>query len=221
MADRTPPTERTRVRRIPERGYYDAASINPILDEALVCHVAFVHDGQPVSIPAVHGRIGSDLYLHGSVASRMQRSLAEGIPVAVSVAIVDGFVIGRSILSHSMNYRSVVLFGVAEAVSDEEEKRAALIAITNFILPDRWDAIREPTEAEWAQTHVLRIPLAEASAKIRTGPPIEETEEDYELDAWAGVIPLRIAASVPVPGPRQEPTAPVPPDVTGVVERYP
>ncbi len=221
MSTTNPPTERTRVRRLPDRGRYDAASIYPILDEALVCHVAFVHDGSPVSMPAVHGRIDDDLYLHGSVASRMMRTTGEGLPLSISVALVDGFVMGRSILSHSYNYRSVVVFGVATLVADELEKRAALQAVTAHFLPGRWDRLREPTESEWAQTRLLRIPLNEASAKIRTGPPLEETEQDYQLGAWAGVVPLRIAAAEPIPDPRLDPTISVTTDVATLIDRYP
>ena len=215
------PNERVRVKRIPDRGRYDTDTIYPILDEALVCHVAFVHDGHPVTIPAVHGRVEDDLYLHGSVASRMMRTLKDGVPVSISVAIVDGLVLGRSILSHSMNYRSVVLFGTAEPVTDEQEKRRALEAVTAHYLPERWQHIRPPNEAEWAQTQLLRVPIVEGSAKIRTGPPIEETEEDYSIDAWAGVVPLRVTASDPVPGPRLDPTKTVTDNVRELVARYP
>ncbi len=221
MSNPNQPTSRTRVRRFPDRGHYDAASIYPILDEALVCHVAFVHEGSPVSIPAVHGRIDDDLYLHGSVASRMMRTVGEGLPVSISVALVDGIVIGRAILGHTYNYRSVVLFGSATMVADESEKRAALKAVTAHFLPDRWEQIREPTEAEWAQTRLLRVPLGEASAKIRTGPPIEETEEDYQLEAWAGVVPLRVAADEPIPDPRLDPSVELTDDIKKLIDRYP
>ena len=214
------PTKRTEVRRIPDRGHYDTSTIYPILDEALVCHVAFVHDEHPVSIPAVHGRVGDDLYLHGSVASRMMRSLKSGIPVSVSVAIVDGFVLGRSIMSHSMNYRSVVLFGSATPVIDEEEKQRVLVAVTGRFFPDRWDKLRPPTQKEWATTQLLKLPISEASAKVRTGPPFEETEEDYTHDAWAGVVPLRITASEPIPGPRFDPSRGLTPNVQALVERF-
>ncbi len=214
------PTDRTQVKRLADRGHYDRETIYPILDEALVCHVAFVHHDHPVSIPAVHGRIDDNLYLHGSVASRMMRTLKDGVPVSVSVALVDGFVLGRSILSHTMNYRSVVLFGTAAPVTDEQEKRIALEAVTSHFLPDRWEHIRPPSDAEWAQTQLLRIPLSEGSAKVRTGPPIEETEDDYRIEAWAGVIPLRVAAGEPIPDPRLDSTREIPENVRRLLERY-
>ncbi len=221
MASAIGPTDRTQVRRLADRGYYEKDAVYPILDEALVCHVAFVHDDYPVTIPAAHGRIDDNLYLHGSVASRMMRTLKRGVPVSISVALVDGFVLGRSILGHSMNYRSVVLFGTAEPVTDEQEKRAALEAVTAHFLPDRWKHIRPPSTAEWAQTELLRVPLAEGSAKIRTGPPIEETEEDYSIGAWAGVIPLRIVAGEPIPDPRLDAAIEITQDVQKLIERYP
>ncbi|MCP3976077.1 MAG: pyridoxamine 5'-phosphate oxidase family protein [bacterium] len=220
MTNTIGPTDRTRVKRLADRGHYDRETIYPILDEALVCHVAFVHDDHPVSIPAVHGRIGDDLYLHGSVASRMMHTLKGGVPVSISVALVDGLVLGRSILSHSMNYRSVVLFGTAVVVTDEQEKRTALEAVTAHFLPDRWEHIRPPNDAEWAQTQLLRIPLCEGSAKVRTGPPIEESEDDYEIGSWAGVIPLRVTAGEPIPDPRLDSTGELPKSVRTLLERY-
>ncbi len=205
---------------MPGRGHYDRETIYPILDEALICHIAFVHDGHPVSIPAVHGRIDDSLYLHGSVASRMMRTLSGGAPVSISVALVDGLVIGRSIYSHSMNYRSVVLFGEAERVTDRQEKREALRAVSAHFLPNRWDHIRAPSEAEWAETLLLRFPLEEGSAKVRTGPPNEQTEEDYSIAEWAGVIPLRIVAGEPIPGPRLDPDMEISQSVKDLLERH-
>ncbi len=217
MSRTTGPTERTRLRRLADRGHYDKDTIYPILDEALICHVAFVQDDHPVSIPVVHGRINDDLYLHGAVASRLMRTLEGGVPISISVALVDGLVLGRSIMSHSMNYRSVVLFGTAESVTNEDEKRAALEAVTAQYLPDRWSNIRPPNTAEWAMTRLLRVAINEASAKVRMGPPVEETEEDYQIEAWAGVIPMRIVAGDPIPGPRQDPDVEVSPDVQKII----
>jgi len=190
------PTERTRVRRIPVRGSYDRPTIEAILDEGVVCHVGFIHDRQPVVIPTLYARVGDVVYLHGSAASRMLRTLAEGCYACVTVTLLDGLVLARSIFHHSANYRSVVLFGQLCRVDDRAEKLAALEAFAEHLVPGRWAEVRSPSASELRATTVLALLLAEASAKVRSGPPSDE-EKDYELDVWAGVIPLRLAASEP------------------------
>lgn len=198
------PTERTTVKRLPKRGVYDRASVYDILDEAFVCHVGFAVDGKPYVIPTSYGRIGDLLYIHGSAASRMLRELGKGIDVCVTVTLIDGLVLARSAFHHSINYRSVVVFGRAETVEDPQEKMTALEAFTEHIVRGRWAEVRWPDEGEMKATLVLRLPLEEASAKVRTGPPIDD-EDDYRLPVWAGVIPLELVASEPVDDPRLEP----------------
>ncbi|MBA3323078.1 MAG: pyridoxamine 5'-phosphate oxidase family protein [Pyrinomonadaceae bacterium] len=195
------PTVRTKLRRLPKRGAYDRELIYQILDEAFICHVGFVVDGQPYVIPTGYGRVGETLYLHGSAASRMLRNLAKGIDVCVTVILTDGLVLARSAFHHSMNYRSVVVLGQATVVEDKQEKLIALEALTNHIIPQRWAEVRAPNEQELKATLVLALSLVEVSAKVRTGPPVDD-EEDYQLPVWAGVIPLRLAASPPVSDPR-------------------
>lgn len=187
------PTERTTLKRLPKRAEYDRASVCKILDEGFVCHVGFVVNGQPFVVPTGYGRIGDRLYIHGSAASRMMKAVGEGIEVCMTVTLVDGLVLARSAFHHSMNYRSVMVFGRATVVEDAEEKMEALKAFTEHIVPGRWAETRWPNESEMKATTVLMLPLAEASAKIRTGPPIDD-EEDYELNVWAGVLPLRLQA---------------------------
>jgi len=194
-------TERTRVRRLPDRGHYERDVINAILDEALVCHVGFVADGQPYVIPTAFGRVDDRLYLHGSAASRTLRSLASGIPVCVTVSLIDGLVLARSAFHHSINYRSVVVLGTAQAVVDREERLAALEAISEHIVPGRWREVRPPNDQELKATAVLRLLLSEASAKIRTGPPLDDAA-DLTQPCWAGVIPLRLVAGEPVADPK-------------------
>ncbi len=184
-------TNRTRLKRLPKRGAFDRATIYPILDEAFICHVGFVVEGQPYVIPTGFARIGDDLYIHGSSASRMLRNIAKGIDVCVTVTLLDGLVLARSAFHHSMNYRSVVILGKAELVEDADEKNKALEAFTEHIIPGRWAEVRWPTELELKATSVLKLPIEEASAKIRTGDPIDD-EEDYEMDVWAGVLPLKL-----------------------------
>ena len=191
------PTERTQVRRLPKRAVYDREAIYRILDEGLVCHVGFVADGQPVVIPTGYGRDGDTLYVHGSVASRMLRDLAKGVDVCVTVTLLDGLVLARSAFHHSMNYRSVVIFGTAAVVEDQTTKREALRAFTEHIAPGRWREVRPPTESELKATTVLAIPLKEMSAKVRTGPPLDD-EEDYSLPVWAGVLPLELRSEQPM-----------------------
>lgn len=195
------PTQRTTIKRVPKRGNYQQETIYQILDEGLVCHVGFVVDNQPFVIPTAYGRIEDKLYIHGSPASRMLRNLQQGIQVCLTVTLIDGLVLARSAFHHSMNYRSVVVFGTAEVVSDSEEKLQALYAFTEHVIPGRWQEVRQPNPHELAGTLVLTLPLAEASAKIRTGAPIDD-EADYLLPVWAGEIPLRVVAGTPINDPR-------------------
>ena len=190
-------TDRTTVKRIPKRGAYDRETVNAILDEAFICHLGFVVDGQPYVIPTGYARVGDELFIHGSAASRMMRSLADGIDVCVTVTLIDGLVLARSAFHHSMNYRSVVILGKAEMVTDIDEKNKALEAFTEHIIPGRWNEVRWPTDLELKATTVLRLPIYEASAKIRTGPPIDD-DEDYSMDVWAGVLPLALTSGSPI-----------------------
>ncbi len=196
-----PQTTRTTLNRLPKRGQFEHESINAILDEGFICHVGFVIDGQPFVIPTGYARVDDRLYIHGSQASRMLRTLATGVDVCVTVTLVDGLVLARSAFHHSINYRSVVVFGRATLVTERNEKSSALFALSEHFIKGRWNDVREPTESELRQTSVLVLPLEEASAKVRTGPPLDD-DEDYELPIWAGVIPLRLAASAPIPDPR-------------------
>ncbi len=190
-------TERTTLKRLPKRGHFERETINAILDEAFICHVGFVVDGQPYVIPTGFARVGDKMYIHGSAASRMLRNLAEGIDVCITVTLLDGLVLARSAFHHSMNYRSVVILGKAEMVVGADEKNKALKAFTEHIVPGRWADVRWPTELELKATTVLRLPISEASAKIRTGPPIDD-DEDYAMDVWAGVLPLNLKPEPPV-----------------------
>jgi nitroimidazol reductase NimA-like FMN-containing flavoprotein (pyridoxamine 5'-phosphate oxidase superfamily) len=193
---RLEPTARSRVRRLPERGAYDRTTIDAILDEGLICHVGFVEDGQPYVIPTIHARDGDELYLHGSSASRMLRTLTGGIPLCVTVTILDGLVLARSAFHHSMNYRSVVVFGTAVEVTDRSDQLHAMETITEHVAPGRWAEARQPTEREIRQTTILRVGLDEASAKIRSGGP-KDDEEDLALAIWAGVLPFRLVPEEP------------------------
>jgi nitroimidazol reductase NimA-like FMN-containing flavoprotein (pyridoxamine 5'-phosphate oxidase superfamily) len=194
-------TDRTTLKRLPKRGHFDREIINSILDEGFICHVGFVVDGQPFVIPTGYARVDDQLFIHGSQASRMLKNLSQGIDVCVTVTLVDGLVLARSAFHHSINYRSVVVFGTARLLNDREEKIAALLALSEHFIKGRWDDVREPTEQELKATSVLAMKLEEASAKIRTGPPLDD-EEDYSLPIWAGVIPLKMVASEPISDPR-------------------
>jgi uncharacterized protein len=207
------PTPRTTVRRLPKRGHYDRETIAAILDEGLICHVGFVAEGQPYVIPTIYARQGDRLILHGSAVSRMLRTLAGGVPVCVTVTLVDGLVLARSVFNHSMNYRSVVVLGTATAL-EGEEKVGALQAIAEHVAPGRWNEARGPSASELKQTLALWLPLDEASAKVRTGPPIDE-DEDYSLPCWAGVLPLALTAGSPLADPRLPAEIPPPPSVRG------
>ena len=197
----TAPSQRTRVRRAPARADYERATIDAILDEALIAHLGFAVDGQPYVIPTLHARVGDTVYLHGSAASRMIRTLGAGTPACLTVTLIDGIVLARSAFHHSMNYRSVVVLGQARVVSDPDEMLRALQAFTEGIVPGRWDEVRPPNPKELKGTRVLAMTLDEASAKARTGPPVDD-DEDYAIGAWAGVIPMKLAADAPVDDPR-------------------
>jgi len=195
------PTERTRVKRLPDRGKYDAETVHKILDEGFVCHVGFAVDGQPFVIPTNYARIGEIVYLHGSAASRMLKTLSGGVQLCVTVTLVDGLVLARSAFHHSVNYRSVVMLGMATLVESADEKMRALEAFTEHIVPGRWKDIRQPTELELKATTVLALPLAEVSAKVRSGPAKDEPE-DYALPIWAGVLPLPVTPAAPIDDPK-------------------
>ena len=194
--NKLPQTARTSLKRLPQRGSYDRELINQILDEGFICHIGFAVDGQPFVIPTGYARVGDRLFVHGSQASRMLRVLGKGIEVCLAATLIDGLVLARSAFHHSMNYRSVVVFGCATIVDDPDEKIAALRALSEHMIPGRWDDVREPNEREMQLTTVLSLSLNEASAKVRTGPPLDDAE-DYELPIWAGVIPLRMVADTP------------------------
>lgn len=217
MPETFPPTERTRVVREPHRGSFDRETIYKILDEGFVCHVGFSMDGQPYVIPTMFARVGEAIYFHGSAASRMLRGVSSGLAVCVTVTLIDGLVLARSVFNHSMNYRSVVALGNAALVDAAEEKLAALRAFTEKILPGRWNDVRQPSEKELKATSILRLPLSEVSAKMRTG-PVEDDAEDYALLVWAGVLPFRLAAGKPVRDVRCEPALAVP-DSVAVFDR--
>src|SRR5262249_50230855 len=195
------PTPRTTLKRLPQRGRFDRATVHAILDEALVCHVGFVAEEQPFVIPTIHARVGDVLYVHGSAASRMLKTVRGGVSVCLTATLVDGLVLARSAFHHSINYRSVVVLGQATAVEEATEKWDALEAIVEHVAPGRWAEVRKPNEKELAATLVLRLPIEEASAKVRTGPPIDD-EEDYALPVWAGVLPLSIVPGSPIADPR-------------------
>ena len=208
------PTPRTRVRRKPARGGYDRELIHSILDEAISCHVGFVDDSVPYVMPTIHARIEDTLYLHGSKASRMLKVLGEGVPCCVTATLVDGLVLARAALHHSLNYRSVVVLGTAEPVTEEEEKRAAFEAVVEHIIPGRTAEARAADAADLKATQIVRLRLDEVSAKVRTGPPVDE-RGDMDLPVWAGELPLRTVAGEPVPDPAGEVDVPVPGYVTG------
>jgi nitroimidazol reductase NimA-like FMN-containing flavoprotein (pyridoxamine 5'-phosphate oxidase superfamily) len=212
------PTERTRVVREPHRGYFDRETIYKILDEGFVCHVGFSVEDQPYVIPTMFARVNDALYFHGSAASRMLRGVSSGFAVCITVTLIDGLVLARSVFNHSMNYRSVVALGKATLVDASEEKLAALRAFTEKILPGRWDDARQPSEKELKATSILRLPLSEVSAKMRIG-DVQDDEPDYPLPVWAGVLPLRLTASAPIRDIRCDPDLPVPASVANFDRR--
>lgn len=194
-------TERTAVRRVPQNATYDKETIYKILDEAFVCHIGFIADGKPVVIPTAYGRIGDKLYIHGAPASRMLRSLSGDIDICVTVTLLDGLVLARSAFHHTFNYRSVVIFGKAEQITERAEKIQALYAFSEHIIEGRWQDVREPNEKELSGTLVLSVPLNEVSAKVRGGPP-EDDPQDLDLPIWGGVIPLTLVADQPISDPK-------------------
>ena len=203
MSEIQNPTARTRVVREADRAVYDRETAYQILDEGFLCHVGFVADGQPFVIPTSYGRKDANLYIHGSAASRMLRNLKEGVPVCITVTLLEGLVLARSIFNHSMNYRSVVVLGKATLVDDPQEKLSALRVLSEHILPGRWDDSRQPNERELKATSVLRVPIEEFSAKVRLGPPIDDAD-DMAFPTWAGVIPLEMKAGTPINDPKLE-----------------
>jgi hypothetical protein len=203
------PTPRTTVKRMPERAVYDREAIEAILDEAVFCHVAVVADGSPRVIPTIHARLGNTLFIHGSNASRTLRALKDGAEVCVVVTLLDGLVLARSAFNSSMNYRSVVVYGNAREVTDPDEKWEAQHALVEHVIPGRAADARMPNEKELRQTTILAIPLDEASAKIRTGPPSDD-EGDYTMDVWAGVIPFETVPRPPIDDPQLPPGAAAP-----------
>jgi nitroimidazol reductase NimA-like FMN-containing flavoprotein (pyridoxamine 5'-phosphate oxidase superfamily) len=206
------PTERTRVRRIPEKAEYDRATVNEILDEALICHVGFIQDGAPYVIPTIHARVGSTLYFHGSAASRMLRLMRSGAHVTVTVTLLDGIVAARSVFHHSMHYRSAVIMGQARVVDDPAEREVAFAAITNAVLPGRWDEARHPSRNEDKGTLLVAVPIEEFSAKV-SDKDVGDEPEDYALPIWAGVIPLTLTPGTPEPDDRLLDGVDVPPSV--------
>jgi len=215
----TPSSERVTVKRLAARGVYDPEEIHGILDAGFICHVAFAVEGQPRVLPTAYVRVGDEVYLHGSPSNQMLRSLVASPEACVCVTHVDGLVLARSAFHHSINYRSVVLFGPAREVDDTERKLAALHALTNRIIPGRWNEVRTPNEAELKGTLVIAIRIAEASAKVRNAPP-KDDEEDYALPVWAGVVPLSVVAAQPVRDPRLPPDIPQPAHVTAYLKNH-
>ena len=207
------PSRRVRVTRLHERARYDREAVEAVLDAGLVAHLGFLSEGQPYVIPTLHARVGDAVYVHGSAASRTLRALRDGIPACLTVTLLDGIVLARSVFEHSMNYRSVVVLGTAVPVDEPDEKLTALEAFTEKLLPGRWAEARPPTRTELKATSILRLPLDEASAKIREGGPEDGDTPDAELDVWAGHVPLVVEARPPVPDPTLRPGIPVPPGV--------
>jgi nitroimidazol reductase NimA-like FMN-containing flavoprotein (pyridoxamine 5'-phosphate oxidase superfamily) len=206
------PTPRTKLSRRPERGTYDRETVYAILDEALICHIGFALEGQPYVLPTTHARLDDRLYVHGSIASRMLKTLRGGVPVCVTVTLIDGLVLARSAFHHSMNYRSVVVLGTATEVTDPEHKRRAFNALVEHVVPGRSAQVRGASDQELNATSVLCVPITEASAKVRTGEPVD-SEEDYALPCWAGVVPVALRAQTPIADSRLAPGVPVPREV--------
>ncbi len=212
----TAPSARTTVKRIPDRARYDRDAVASILDAAPICHLGFVVDGHPFVVPTIAARVDDTVFVHGSPASRVLRAGVRGIDVCLTVSVIDALVVARSAFHHSMNYRSVMVLGTAEVVTSIDEKRRALQAITNHVVPGRWEETRQPTEKELRGTSVLALSLDEASAKIRTGQPIDDPE-DYALPVWAGIVPLATVAGTPIPDPQLAPGIEMPPSVTALL----
>ena len=208
-------TDRNRIRRLPKRGQYDRQTIYQILDEALICHVGFVDKNQPYVIPINFARVGDSIVMHGAKASRLLKHIQAGHPICVEATIVDGLVLARSVFHHSVNYRSVVIFGRGRLIEEEQEKLAALRAVTEHLIPGRWDEARLPNRKELNATSVVSIKVDEASAKVRVGPPVDE-QEDYAMPVWAGILPLQELPLAPVQDELQSQDIPLP----GYVANY-
>jgi len=211
--DNFTPTERTKIRRKPDRGSYDRELIYSILDEAFVCHVAFIADDLPLVVPTNYVRVGDKLFLHGSVGSRFMKTLSSGAPFCLSVTLLDGIVCAPTATGHSVNYRSVIVIGKAEIIEGEEVKRAAMRDFVEYVIRGRWATVRPPSEQELKGTMVLAVPLVEASAKVRTGFAVDDDEEYASSPGWTGVIPMKWMAQTPVPDPRGNPKVPVPENI--------
>ena len=212
-------TERTRLRRLPKRGAFDRDTVYSILDEAFICHIGFTVDEQPYVIPTAFGRVNDFLYIHGSSASRMLRTLSKEINMCFTATLIDALVLARSAFHHSINYRSVVVLGNATLVTDDNEKNEALKAITNHIVPGRWDDVRWPNELELKATSVLKLPIEEASAKLRTGHPIDD-EEDYAMNIWAGILPVELRTGDPIDDDRLDNGAVPPNNITNYTRKF-
>ena len=210
------PTPRTIVNRMRKRGSYDRDLVNSILDRSLVCHVGVMVDGAPRVLPTLHARLGNSVFIHGAASNKMIRTAAEGVEVCITATLIDGLVMARSAFHHSVNYRSVVIFGTAMEVTDPERKLAAMRALVEHIGPGQWERIRRPNPKELAATSILELPITEASAKVRTDGVVDD-EEDYALPIWAGVIPLRTDALTPIPDPHLMPNIPMPPNISEYV----
>ena len=219
MNDHIAQTEKTRLRRLPKRGAFDRETVNSILDEAFICHIGFTVDGQPYVIPTAFGRVDDILYIHGSSASRMLRTLSTGVDMCFTATLIDALVLARSAFHHSINYRSVVVLGKATLVEDINEKNLALEAITNHIVPGRWADVRWPNELELKATSVLKMAIEEASAKIRTGPPIDD-EEDYSMNIWAGILPVELKTGDPIDDDRLDNGSTPPDNITNYTRTF-
>jgi len=214
-------TKRTKVKRLPKRGHYDRPTIDAILDEAILCHIGFELEGQPYVIPSLHARVGDVLYLHGSAASRMMKRLAEGVQCCVTVTLVDGVVLARAVFDQSINYRSVVVLGQARLVDEPTEKLTALEALTEQLVPGRWEQTKPPTRQQLKATSILALPLDEASAKIRTGPPGNYPEDAEEWAAtWTGVLPITQVVGAPMPAPDMPKGVKTPQNVADYGKRF-
>src|SRR5690349_2783751 len=211
MSDFTP-TKRTRVTRKPDRANYERQTIYNILDQAFVCHVAFIAEGMPVVVPTNYVRVDDKLFLHGSTASRLMKTLVSGAPFTINVTLLDGIVFSPTATGHSVNYRSVVVIGKAEVIEGHDAKLAAMRDFVEYVLKGRWAQVRPPTEQELKGTMVVAVPLVEASAKVRTGFAVNE-DEDYTTPTWTGVIPMKWISQAPVPDPRGNPKIPAPPNI--------
>jgi len=214
-----PRSDRVRVRRAPKKGRYERDFIDAVLDRGLVAHLAFVHDGQPCCIPMLYARLGDRVYVHGSTASRLMRTLADGVPACLTVTLMHALVLARSAFEHSANYESAVVFGRFELVADPDERLAAFEAFTNKLIPGRWDEVRHPNRKELKATMILAMTIDEASAKVRTGPPDDDDSEDAELETWAGVLPIVSAFGEPEASPGLREGIPLPESVHHLRER--